>query len=99
MIQGLHFDVQSEELKDIISRQITKHVAKAKEYAGQLERLSGLETSGGSMDPKKDLEGHRTHHENSVKTLTFLRDHVVPNETYRLSESDLATIGLVSRPW
>lgn len=100
MIEGIRIDVSSDELVARLAERIQFHHEKAKRYAAQIEALtsSGIQPNpSNSGDPFRDLTQHRDTHANKVALFTFMRDHVVPNETYRLSEQDLGRIEILDR--
>jgi len=53
--------------------------------------------AGTSLDPIRDLE-HKIHeHENKAGFFLFMAEHLVMDEVYRLSESDLARLEIAAR--
>ena len=99
MIEGLKLDVRTEELKTRIGARIAEHQAKVDGYARQLQRLvdigpdpeddSVLSEFRGGGSPRSAVERKHQQHSERVALLTFLRDHLVEGEIYRLSQEDL----------
>jgi hypothetical protein len=100
MIEGIHVDVDSKELNNLILERAAVHKGKALAYNKQVKDLeaSGIgEDANLSGDPVSGLKGKVKDHERKAAYFQFLADHIVPNETYRLSMSDLSNIELLSR--
>lgn len=100
MIEGLKIEVESKELVELIDVRVEYHKGKAELYDSQLQLLKdepGLENMDLSNDPRRSLRDKIRHHGDKVGFFSFLRDHVIPNETYRLTETDLLRLELLSR--
>ena len=105
MIQGLRLDVPAEELMERLEGRIAHHRSRAASYEAQLGKLAKVETDADDEDdpiralrhgsPRDGLERKLREHRDRAAFLTFLREHVVPKETYRLDESDLRTLEIV----
>lgn len=105
MVNGLQVDVQSDELKKIIQSRVDYHAGRVATYekqAAQLrEILDGKEektigkVSNGT--PIQNLEDKATEHKDKLVHFKFLLDHVIVNDVYRLSQSDLQMLGIASR--
>ena len=99
MIEGLKLDVRAEELKTRIGARIAEHQARVDAYARQLKRLADIEPEPddddvvseirGGGSPRSAVERKHQQHSERVSLLTFLRDHLVEGEVYRLSQEDL----------
>jgi hypothetical protein len=99
MIEGLKLDVRAEELVAKLDERVAMHRAKAEAYGAQLRRLGDIGPDPEDEDVVAELRGRgsprhsleRKHHEHTerVALLTFLRDHLVGGEVYRLSDEDL----------
>ena len=99
MIHGLKLDVPAEELVTRLDERIARHRAKVDAYQAQLHRLGEIGPDPEDDDPVAELRGRgsprsglerkRQEHLERVELLTFLRQHLVTAETYRLSEEDL----------
>jgi hypothetical protein len=99
MITGLVFEITSAELKAHCEGQAQAHAVKVGEYEKSIEGVRRLQEDARhtSMDAGKDLAGRMAQHKARVQYFTFCAAHIIRNETYRLSESDLNTIGFVER--
>mgnify|MGYP001592540184 CR=1 FL=1 len=98
MIQGLHFDITSHELGSLLDARVEHHLERSTFYQRQARELrDGMAESAAFTggDPIRSLSESQAKHEEAVATLGFLRDHLVPNETYRLTKAELTEIGLL----
>jgi hypothetical protein len=100
----LHIEIPSAELKEHIQERATHHKKRAEWYAQQVEQLqkghqrsADQDRHGGSFDPLDGLLNKVSEHQHKAAFFQFMADHIVPDEKYRLSESDLARIELLSR--
>jgi len=99
MVEGLKLDVRAEELVARLDERVSAHRAKVDAYAAQLRRLGdigpdpddddGMAELRGRGSPRRSLEQKHQQHTERAALLTFLRDHLVAGEIYRLSEEDL----------
>ncbi len=101
MIEGLKLDVKAEELVRSLAERIRYHRSKAESYSAQIDKLGEVASIGeeeeedviaftrGHESPRTSLERKVKEHVERAAILTFLRDHLVPGEVYRLSEQDL----------
>jgi hypothetical protein len=99
MIEGLKLDIRADELMQRLDSRIAHHRAKADAYDSQLLKLGEIEPSledddvmgalRGRESPRASLERKRHEHLERVEVLTFLREHIVNTEVYRLDEQDL----------
>jgi len=102
MVNGLQFDVQSEELKKIVQSRLDYHNEKAQVYetkaASLKDALNGVdeETRGkvSNGSPVGQLEDKAREHRNKAIHFKFMLDHVIVNDTYRLSQNDLHLLGI-----
>ena len=100
MIEGLHFDVPYEELKEHLGFKARHHDERRVFYEKQVHVLDegGAEAadfSGG--DPIKALRSKASDHRSRSELFQFLTDHLIEGEVYRLSQTDLVTLELISR--
>jgi hypothetical protein len=93
MIDGLKVLMSSEELAQRLAERILWHQQTAKEYEEEL-RNPGTDAER-EATPEHVLEHEMREHQEQAATLTLLRDHLVPNEIYRLNEMDLRFADLV----
>lgn len=113
MIEGLLIDVRADELTQRLDQRIAHHRAKASACEAQLAKFdlapdADDEDEDGAMDafcgPERShtrLARKRAEHTTRAEMLTFIRDHLVPGEVYRLDEGDLRTAEILPRrgPW
>jgi hypothetical protein len=98
MITGLCIDVSARELREHLAARADHHEEKAKWYETQAAALSqGGAATGMSNDPVRSLEESEQRHREKAAYFRFMEQHLVDNETYRLSQDDLAQIELSSR--
>ena len=99
MIQGLKLDVPAEELIARLDERVAMHRTKVEAFDAQLRRLGEigpdpddddvLAELRGRGSPRHGLEQKHQQHLERAELLTFLRNHLVAGEVYRLSEEDL----------
>lgn len=105
MIEGLRLDFTTGELAAHLTQRIDHHIERAGFYEKQASALEGggvqaQQYSGG--DPLRSLRDSMAQHRNRAELLRVMRDHLVPDETYRLDEGDLLKIEILSgsgRAW
>ncbi len=94
MIEGLNFDISSAEMKVILKKSGEHHAARVLFYRDKLVGFDSPHASN-STDPASDMRRSLDHHKNEVIKFRFLLEHVIPNETYRLTEAGLRSIGVI----
>lgn len=99
MIEGLKYDVTSEEIVQHVTARANYHKDREAWYSSQIEELEkGMaepqEYTNG--DPIRNLKDTRSRHTNKREIFEFLAAHTIPNETYRLLERDLADLEMIS---
>jgi len=96
MIEGLKFDVKSEELKKHLEERCNFHKERAAFYRKQEEEFKKNATDAEIREGQNTMK--QTHqamkdsarvHEGQHERYTYLAAHLIPDETYRLSEKDL----------
>ena len=99
MIEGLKIDIPSVELVEHLTERATFHLERGKFYREQAKAIGerGDIIADVTNDPQRNLNQSGKTHEERYAFFRFLAEHVVPSETYRLNESDLARIELLSR--
>lgn len=106
MIEGIKIDIPATELKALLKGRLEYHQERKAFYQkqydlmaeaakGDEERRSTLGKVSNST-PLESMQSSIEKHHNNIVYYTFLHDHVVPNETYRLEESDLLRLGISS---
>ncbi|MHC4748337.1 MAG: hypothetical protein ACYTFW_00545 [Planctomycetota bacterium] len=95
MIEGLHLDIKSSELNKILVKRIKYHEAKVEYYRKKVnegieEQLDLDEEVSGNPLPgyKRKVKEHK----DKVGFFRFISDHLIPDETYRLTMRDLSTL-------
>lgn len=99
MIEGLRIEIKSAELATHLQMRATYHLERAKWYSGQVEALrsGGLRPEAVTNDPLSSLERSMKEHQERAAFFLFMADHLVPDETYRLTESDIGRLEFVAR--
>jgi hypothetical protein len=99
MIEGLKIDITCSELKVHLEERAEYHRKKTEWYAKQVSSLreGGADSTHMSNDPVSSLAGSAKSHKERASYFAFLAKHLVADEVYRLSESDLGEIELASR--
>lgn len=97
MIEGLRLDFKAEELSEIFAKAIEQHDQKAKLYQGQIDSLppEPQQPHTSARPYREQLADHVSRHAHKASVLRVVRDHLVPGETYRLSESDLTQYEII----
>jgi hypothetical protein len=90
MIDGLRLTMSGAELRTLLEQGIGRHDALATRWMHETQRNTGDETEGAPLLPLHICENEAERHAWCASTLTFIRDHVDPGETYRLGADDLA---------
>ena len=98
MISGLCIDVSAKELKAHLGARADHHEKKAEWYRTQASTLSeGGAGTEMSNDPVRSLAESEQQHREKAAYFRFMEQHIIENETYRLSQNDLSQIELSSR--
>ncbi len=106
MINGLFVDVKSDELKEMLLGRLKYHQDKVALYKDQVKTMKSVDEKlkadrehigkTSTQSPIESLETAVQKHENQVVYYKFMYDHIVPSEVYRLAESDLQRLGVMS---
>lgn len=102
MIEGIKIVVKSEELKKMFQDKVRVHQGKLDFYKKQLETMvAANETQDNniqnSYDPGSNFKGKIAEHTNKLVYYKFMMEHIIPNEEYLLSETDLLKLEVVER--
>lgn len=93
MITGLHFDIPSTKLKDLLLKKAKYHLGRMETYRKQItawqEQNITFQGKMSSIDPRDDFQRKVRSHERSAKEATFQAEFLVPDEVYRLSEREV----------
>ena len=90
MIDGLKVTVTGEELANLLERRIESHKTSARRWQHEAARTPEEATDDEPLLPEHICENEAERHEWRAHVLSFIRDHLDINETYRLGEYDLA---------
>lgn len=106
MIEGVKIQITTEELHSHILKKIDYHKEKHLFYKNQAEGLekgveedphgSGSNLSNYSNNPLDSLKNSAKKHQQRVDYFRFIADHLVPKETYELTENDLIKLEVIS---
>jgi len=103
MILGFQLDIKSDELKAHLQKKADYHKGKAESYARQLQGVKELMSEepnaglGQTVNADTGLHNQYTSHAQRASFFQFCADHILPNEIYRLTESELAKLEFVER--
>lgn len=95
MINGLQFDVRSNELQEQLNRQVeesTKLAQRSGAYAEELRNHTPTDASKRALTSAIETQSFAAAR---AESLRWLSKHVVPNDTYRVSLGELNQIGIV----
>jgi hypothetical protein len=93
MVEGLTVRMTSEELSEKLEERIAWHEASASDYEQEL-RMPARAREDQDI-PEHILAHELREHRERIAVLTLLRDHLLPDEIYLLSEPDLRLADLV----
>lgn len=101
MITGLHFDVTTDELREHCNKMLAHHEEKVAFYETKLVGVNDLMENfnqGGSMnqDPRKTFQDKVREHREKISSFTFIRDHLIANETYRMTGNELKSLDIIT---
>ena len=105
MIDGLRLDISADELVKLLEERINEHSENAETDEENARRLDATRRANDADEWDEDDQGMRLRHRAQMErdranALTFMRNHVVRGETYRLTDQDLRTLEIVRRqPW
>jgi hypothetical protein len=108
-VQGLKLQVRGRELAVRIGERIRWHRARGDALIAQMKKLGEIERDaadelenviGQYESPRIILDKKLREHQERASFLTFLRDHIAADDTYRLDSTDLRmTEILPDKPW
>ena len=99
MIDGLKLTMTGVQLRSNLEGRIRWHQTEIRRLAKQLKTPDRSEAE--CAYPDHMLEGEIGRAERQIEVLTFIRDHIVADEVYRLGEFDLRFADLLPEedPW
>ncbi len=109
IVQGLRLHVTGQELAVRLAERIRWHRERGDVLIEQMKKLGDVEReAAGELaraltayeSPRRLIEKELRVHQERASFLAFLRDHLAPEETYRLDSTDLRmTEILPEKPW
>lgn len=102
MIEGLKFGMASQELKSYLGERVTHHRERAAWYRKKADELTAGGVTSANItggDPVGAMNTKAKQHEQGAALFQFMHDHVIPDETYQLGDSDLTRLEIISRGW
>ena len=109
MIVGLHIEVSAEQLGERIAARVAHHLKQVELGRAQLPSLPEPEDDPSqtgfasrllrARSPREMMKQRIAEHIRKATLLTFIREHLIPGEIYRLRDADLEVADLLpSRP-
>jgi len=98
MIDGLRLDVTADEIVKLLDERINEHVEGADTDESNAEKLSRTDDDDDDMDEvavSTRLRRRAQRGRERAEALTFMRNHLVRGETYRLTAEDLRALELL----
>lgn len=115
MVENLQLEITSAELKGLLEGRMKFHAHKAEVLTAEMGRLGTVlddldeeaeeigkyaMSNAGNSNPVDTLRSKAKVHRDRATYFKFFAEHIIPNEKYLLSQSDLATIEVTgSRGW
>ena len=102
MIEGLKFQMTSEELVTHLKAREAYHMDKYTQYIEQAERFkddteANVVTKNLTNSPAESLRSTAKEHKKKAEYAKWRAEHTIPNEIYYLHANDLTDIEIVSR--
>lgn len=104
IINGLHVDVSSAEMKTMLLGRLQFHTDKVAFYEKQLSEMRKVDAAlsaeaqemgkTSTRSPLESLEQAVKKHKDQTVYYKFMADHVIADATYRLDESALIRLGV-----
>lgn len=88
-IEGLKLTFLGEELRTLLEERQRVHEARAERWKHELTRTAEDQTEDAPLLPDQMCENEAEEEEWRAQVMAFIRDHVEPDETYRLGQADL----------
>jgi len=113
MVEELKLQISTDELKALLEGRMRYHAKKAEVLETEMKRLGevmedldeeaeeiGKYSNSNSNNPVNTLRSKAKVHRDRATYFNFFSKHLMPNETYVLTQSDLSTIEVTgSRSW
>jgi hypothetical protein len=97
MIEGIRIELNTDELCKHLLGRVKFHHDKGQWYANHAQELKDAGSEGKSNDPAASLRQSANTHADREAFFQFIADHLIPNEVYRLSESDFTRLEFAAR--
>jgi hypothetical protein len=88
-IEGLKLTFLGEELRTLLEARQRVHVARAQRWKHELTRTAEDQTEDAPLLPDQICENEAEEEEWRAEVMAFIREHLEPEETYRLGKTDL----------
>lgn len=100
MIEGIHLDFKSSEIKKHLLERMRHHKEREVFYLTQIRKVrkAGADRAG-YINPVSALEKKVESHRERCDLFAIMAQHIIPNEVYRLTETDLGHIELPGRSY
>lgn len=108
-IEGLKLQMTSAELKELMGKRIEYHSSrtewlekKIKELEPDVQKFENDAVQSGKFAGNRvdgalgNFKQQFTHHQNRATLFKFMVEHLIPNETYVLTENDLTKLEVLS---
>ena len=102
MIEGLRLDVTADEIVKLIDQRITHHTENAETDEADAKKLDATVRADDEDDEYAEemsvgarLRRRDQRERERADALSFMRNHVVRGETYRLTNDDLRTLEIL----
>jgi hypothetical protein len=89
MVDGLKLTFSGEELRALLEKRIAGHARHAERWRREQSRTREDETEDEPLLPEHICEYEEERHTWRAAVLEFIRDHVEPQESYRVGAADL----------
>jgi hypothetical protein len=89
MIDGLRLTFSGDELRTLLDDRIADHNGAADHWRRELSRTPESQSEDAPLLPDQMCEYEEERHVWRAEVLEFIRDHLDPQETYRLGAADL----------
>lgn len=97
-IKGITVQLTTGQLRAILTEKAASHRKKADSYKDEISRLEdiGMDRTGHSMDPLRDIEQRSKSHAEKAEYFEFVAEHLVGGEIYMLDNNDLRTLEIAA---
>jgi hypothetical protein len=96
VIEGLKLTMTGAALRSNLDERIRWYQGQIRSYTKESPSMAHAEQA--LVSPRIAIEGEIARAERRIETLTLIRDYVIPDEVYRLTEGDLQFADLLPEP-